>query len=124
MTLGERQRAIRLAQVPKLSQTEFGEKMGVSRTQVKTYELDIVVPPDSYLRWMATQFGYSYIWLKEGIGEMEAIPDDAKTLDAIERILEGEDEFVKFVFRKAAKLDKAVWDAIESELKEYFATKK
>ena len=55
---------------------------------------------------------------------MEEIPADAQTIDAIERILEGENEFVKFILRKAAKLDKAVWDALESDLREYFETKK
>lgn len=124
MSLGERIRAVRLAQVPKLSQAAFGNETGATRPQVAAYELDAVVAPDSYLRLLALKFGVSYIWIKEGVGEMETIPDDAKTLAAIERILEGEDEFVKFVFRKAAKLDKAVWDAIESELKEYFETKK
>lgn len=124
MTLGQRQRAIRLAQNPKPSQEEFGKTLGATRTQVKTYELDIVIPSDSYLQLMAMKYGYSFIWLKEGIGEMEEIPADAQTIDAIERILEGENEFVKFIFRKAAKLDKTVWDALESELREYFETKK
>jgi len=124
MTLGERIRAIRLAQLPKMSQAAFGSETGATRPQIAAYELDAVVAPDSYLQLLALKFGVSYIWIKEGIGEMEEIPSDAQTIDAIERILEGENEFVKFVFRKAAKLDKTVWDAIESELKEYFETKK
>jgi transcriptional regulator with XRE-family HTH domain len=124
MTLGERIRAVRLAQNPKLSQTALGEFTGATRPQIASYELDSVVAPDSYLQLLALKFGYSYAWLKDGIGEMEAIPTDVQTLDAIERILEGENEFVKFVFRKAAKLDKSVWDAIETDLREYFEQKK
>jgi transcriptional regulator with XRE-family HTH domain len=124
MTLGERIRAVRLAQNPKISQTEFGELTGATRAQVKTYELDTVTAPDSYLQLLALKFGYSYVWLKDGAGEMEEVPADIQTLAAIERILNGENEFVKFVFRKAAGLDKSIWDAIENELKEYFETKK
>lgn len=124
MTKGERIRAVRLAQSPKPSQEAFGEMTGVTRAQIKTYELDAVEAPDSYLQLLALKFGVSYAWIKEGIGEMEEMPADIKTLDAIERILEGDNEFVKFVFRKAASLDKAVWDAIESDLREYFEQKK
>lgn len=124
MTLGERIRTVRLAQTPKPSQTEFGAETGATRSQLAAYELDAVTAPDTYLQLLALKFGVSFIWLKEGIGEMEEIPADAQTIDAIERILEGENEFVKFIFRKAAKLDKTVWDALESELREYFETKK
>ena len=124
MTLGERIRAVRLAQNPKLSQTALGELTGATRPQIASYELDSVVAPDSYLQLLALKFGYSYAWLKDGIGEMEEIPTDVQTLDAIERILEGENEFVKFVFRKAARLDKSIWDSIESDLREYFEQKK
>jgi len=124
MTLGERIRAVRLAQDPKPSQTEIGNVTGVTRSQLAAYELDAVTASDSYLQLLALKFGVSYTWLKDGVGEMEEVPSDVQTLDAIERILEGENEFVKFVFRRAAKLDKTVWDAIESELKEYFETKK
>lgn len=124
MTLGERIRAVRLAQEPKPSQTEFGNATGATRSQLAAYELDAVTAPDSYLQLLALKFGVSYAWLKDGIGEMEEIPADVKTLDAIERILEGENEIVKFIFRKAATLDKTVWDALESELKAYLETKK
>lgn len=124
MTLGERIRTIRLAQTPKMNQAEFGEVTGATRAQVTSYEIDKVIASDSYLKLLALKFGVSYVWLKEGIGEMEEIPADAKIIDSIERILDGEDEFVKFVIRKAATLDKTVWDAIESELRQYFDEKK
>lgn len=123
MTLGERIRKIRQAQQPKLSQTAFGESTGVTRDQLKTYELDAVTAPDSYLRLLCLKYGVSYRWLKDGLGEMEEAPADVQTLDAIGRILDGENEFVKFVFRRAAKLDKSVWDAVEAELREYFEKK-
>lgn len=124
MTVGGRIRALRLAQNPKLTQSELGDMTGATRAQVTSYEIDKVIPSDSYLMLLASKLGASFVWLKEGIGEMEEIPTDMQTLDAIEQILEGENEFVKFVFRKAAKLDKTVWDAVESYLKEYFETKK
>lgn len=70
MTLGERIRAVRLAQVPKLSQSEFGEITGMTRAQITTYEIDKVVASDSYLRLLSLKFGVSYAWLKTGEGEM------------------------------------------------------
>lgn len=124
MTLGERIRAIRLAQSPKMNQAEFGEATGATRAQVTSYEIDKVVASDSYLQLLALKFGYSYAWIKDGIGEMEEAPADVQTLDAIAQLLEGENEFVKFIFRKAARLDKSVWGALEVELREYFEAKK
>jgi len=124
MFIGDRIRQVRTGLNTKMTQEQFGARIGVSREVITSYELGRVDPPEPTVRLICHEFGVSYVWLKEGIGEIEEIPADARTLAAIERILEGEDEFVKFVFRKAAKLDKAVWDAIESELKEYFETKK
>lgn len=122
--IGERIRQVRMNSQEKVTQSQFGARIGVSREVITSYELNRVEPPEPTIRLICREFGVSYIWLKEGIGEMEEIPADAQTIDAIERILEGENEFVKFILRKAAKLDKAVWDALESDLREYFETKK
>lgn len=124
MFIGDRIRRIRTGSTAKITQEQFGARIGVSREVITSYELGRVEPPEPTIRLICREFGVSYVWLKDGVGEMEEIPADAQTLDAIERILEGDSEFVKFVFRKAVKLDKAVWDAIELELKEYFETKK
>lgn len=123
MQIGDRIRQLRLSH-PKMTQEQFGLKIGVKREVVTSYELNRVEPPEPTIRLICREFGVSYAWLKDGAGEMEETPADVQTLDAIEEILEGENEFAKFIFRKAARLDKSVWDVLEAELREYFETKK
>lgn len=123
MPIGERIRELRKSSPEKMTQEQFGERIGVTRAAVTSYEINRVVPPESTIRLICREFGVSYSWLKDGMGEREEAPANMQTLDAIERILEGENEFAKFIFRRAAKLDKSVWDAIEAELKEYFEGK-
>ena len=124
MTVGDRIRQLRKSHSSKMTQEQFGEKIGLKRDVITSYELNRVDPPETAVRLICREFGVSYAWLKDGIGEMEEVPSDIQTLDAIGRLLDGENEFAKFVFRKAAKLDKTVWDSIEAELKEYFDAEK
>ena len=54
-----------------LNQTEFADIIGASRDQVASYETGRVVPPDSILKLISKEFGFSYAWLKTGEGPME-----------------------------------------------------
>ncbi len=54
----------------KLSQREFGERLGVSRDVISNLEYDRVQPKDLFLRLICQQYGVSELWLKTGEGEM------------------------------------------------------
>lgn len=57
----------------KLSQEQFGEKLGVSRTVIKNIELDNLARPEQkepLYRLICETFHVNYSWLTSGIGEM------------------------------------------------------
>ena len=57
----------------KLSQEQFGEKLGVSRTVIKNIELDNLARPEQkepLLRLICETFHVNYSWLTSGEGEM------------------------------------------------------
>lgn len=56
-----------------LSQTEFGKKLGVSRSVIKNMELNNLVRPDQkepIIKLISKTFGVCESWLKTGEGEM------------------------------------------------------
>ena len=57
----------------KLSQEEFGKRLGVSRSVIKNIELNLLAKPEqklSLLKLICSQFGVSEDWLIDGIGNM------------------------------------------------------
>ena len=79
----ERIKAIR--KNAKLTQTEFGEKIGATRAMIASYEGGAVIPSDSILKLISKEFGVSYAWLKTGEGSME---DPAPQVDIIRKLTE------------------------------------
>ena len=72
-----------------LSQTEFGEKLGVSRSVIKNIELDALARPDQkepLYKLICKEFRVSYNWLMYGVGEpfAEDLEEDEYTRAAAE----------------------------------------
>lgn len=64
-----------------LSQTEFGQKLGVSRSVIANIELNVLARPDQkepLYKLICKEFHVRYEWLTEGIGEpfSEDLPED------------------------------------------------
>lgn len=86
-----------------LSQTEFGERLGVSRSVIKNIELDALARPDqklSLIKLMCKEFSVSEEWLLNGTEPMFVQPDTF-SLDQFVRDRGGTDleiEIVKAYF--------------------------
>lgn len=66
----------------KLSQREFGERLGVSRDVISNIEYGRVQPKELLLRHICEQYGVNEHWLKTGEGEMfDCSPCDAGKLN-------------------------------------------
>lgn len=66
----------------KLSQREFGEKLGVSRDVISNIEYGRVPPKKLLLQHMCQQYGVNEHWLETGEGEMFSKDyEDLKRLD-------------------------------------------
>lgn len=64
-----------------LTQTEFGEKLGVSRSVIKNIELNVLARPDQkepLYKLICKEFHVNYDWLINGTGEpfSENLPED------------------------------------------------
>lgn len=66
--MNERIRQVRLAL--KLSQEEFGERLGVGRGAITNIELDKVVPKPLFVSLLCREFNVNEEWLRTGEGEM------------------------------------------------------
>lgn len=94
MTIHERIREIRTGEG--LSQTKFGEKIGVSRDVINNLELGRVEVKDYMKKLICSEFRIAENWLETGEGA-KTIPltrDDA-FLQIITEIQVSEDDFIK-----------------------------
>lgn len=98
----------------RLSQSQFGERLGVSRSVIKNIELNALAKPEQKLslyKLICSEFKVSEDWLLHGKGKMYASDEDEYSV-LIDQIMEGEDEFAKSVFKSFAKLDVEDWEAL------------
>lgn len=66
----------------KLSQREFGEKLGVSRDVISNIEYGRVLPKELLLRHICQLYNVNEHWLKTGEGEMfDENPEEASKLN-------------------------------------------
>ena len=55
-----------------LSQTKFGERLGVTLSAVQKWEMGLNVPDASSIKVICDRFAISETWLRTGEGEMKA----------------------------------------------------
>lgn len=95
-----------------LTQKEFGDKIGVAGNTVTNYENGIRTPMEQTLRSICREYRVDYGWLTTGKGEM-FLDDDDDLIDQINRMMIGQNDFAKRVFRAFAKMDEEEWEALE-----------
>lgn len=83
MEIYERIRHLR-KDILNLNQTEFGEKLGVSRSVIKNIELNVLARPDQkepLYKLICKEFNVRYEWLVNGDGDpfLEDLPEDEYT---------------------------------------------
>ena len=96
MTQGERVREIRKSLG--LTLEKFGEKLGVGKTAISKIEHEQCSLTDANIKLICREFGVNYIWLTTGEGEMFVDSDD-DFIEKIDRIMAGEDDARKNIFK-------------------------
>ena len=106
----ERIRALRIAL--KLTQEEFGKPIGVGRSSIAKLESGENNPSNQTIELICSKFNVNPEWLKDGadVPMFLEVADDDEIL--IARIMAGEDEFRKSVFRAFAKMDDESWQML------------
>lgn len=93
-----------------LSQTEFGEKLGVSRSVINNIERNVLSRPDqktSLLKLVCHEFEINEKWLLSGIGPIYNNNDDVTSLNELTKIIDKygiSDQELEFA-RSYLKLD-------------------
>lgn len=114
MTQGERVRALR--KELGLTMEQFGEKIGVTKSTISNIENGNRSATEHMTKSICREFGADYIWLTTGEGEMFA-ESDLDFYEKIDRIMVGEDESRKNIFKFMLELSDDEIDALDSMMK-------
>lgn len=120
MEVYERIRILR-KEVLKMSQEVFAERLGVSRSVIKNIELNALARPDQKLslyKLICSEFNISEEWLLNGTGDMYA-SNEAEYSALIDRVMTGQNEFAKNIFKTFSLFDEADWEALRRMIDKY-----
>lgn len=95
----------------KMTQTQFGSKLGVKGNTITSYETGTRVPSDSIIMSICREFGINREWLETGNGEMLA-ETTSRTLDRI-RERYGASDIFRAMLDVYATMTSAQQDAFE-----------
>lgn len=99
----------------KLTQVEFGEKIGVKGNTITNYETGLRTPTDAVILSICREFSVDQNWLKTGIGEPYIKKSKSQQIgDLIGEVLKSdEDSFKRRLVSALAKLDESGWESLE-----------
>lgn len=104
MEIHERIRELR--KMEKLSQTKFGEKLGVSKDVITNIEYGRVEPKQLLINYLCKTFNVNKKWLLTGEGEIYEISQEEDSLGkALADISLSENEDLKNIAKKLTQLN-------------------
>lgn len=111
----------------KLTQVQFGERLGVKGNTVTGYETGVRIPSEAVKFLICREFEINREWLETGQGDMYDIPLD-DTAIAASNILENEDvpfyDTIKRIIQIYEKLDSDAQDVINKEIEDFLENAK
>lgn len=109
MVFGNRIKTVREAL--SLTQEEFASKIGISRGALSKLESEQNNPSTRTLKLICREFGVASRYLFQGQEPMFA-PKEKSVRDKIDRLLNGDNAFVKSVFIELADLSEQEWEVL------------
>lgn len=104
MGIGERIKAVR--KHFKLTQAEFGDRIGVKGNTIANYELGRNAPVDAIFSLLCREYGVNEIWLRTGEGEMfQAMTENEELAAYLGDVMHDEPES----FRRRLTLEMKNW---------------
>ena len=110
MTQGERVKEVRNSL--HLTLEKFGEKIGLKKNSLSQIENGKNALKEQVTKSICREFGVDYIWLTTGEGEMFVETDD-DFMEKIDRIMAGEDDARKNLFKFMLELSMEDIQAID-----------
>ena len=114
MTQGERIREVR--KTLGLTLEKFGEKIGMKKNSVSQIENGKNSVTEQVVKSICREFNVDYIWLTTGDGEMFVDTDD-DFIERIDRIMAGEDDARKNLFKFMLELSDEDIEALDRLMK-------
>ena len=109
----------------KLTQAEFGEKIGVKGNTVTGYESGIRSPSDAIVVSICREFGVNEVWLRTGEGEpFQEESREEQILRAATQTVRSSNEFRKQVAFLLAQLSESDWEVLGNIYKKLDESKK
>ena len=110
-----------------LTQTEFGERLGVKGNTVTGYENGTRAPSDAIIMAICREFGVNEIWLRTGAGEMFRPEEESEELARnLKRLMNGRPDSLA---RRAVRVllryepDGPEWQVLEKIYTERFVSR-
>lgn len=88
----------------KLTQEEFGKRIGSARNTIANYETGNRTPSNAVITSICREFNINEEWLRTGAGEMYK-PLDDKLSAYVSEITDGDDDFIKDFITVYMELD-------------------
>lgn len=103
-----------LRKAQKLNQTEFGEKLGVSKDVIYNLEAGRVTPTEMQIKLICKLFPVNEIWLRTGEGDMfQALTEDEQIAAYVGEVLKDSPEsFRRRLLAAQASWTDEMWDAL------------
>ena len=95
---------------------KFGERIGLKKSAVSLIENGKNSVTDANVKAICREFGVDYIWLTTGDGEMFVDTDD-DFIERIDRIMAGEDDARKNLFKFMLELSDEDIEALDRLMK-------
>lgn len=114
MTENERVRELR--KTLGLTLERFGERLGVKKNAISAIENGRNSLTDQMTKAICREFGVDYIWLTTGEGEM-FLDSDVDFIERIDRIMAGEDDARKNLFKFMLELSDEDIEALDRLMK-------
>lgn len=104
-----------------LTQTEFGESVGVKGNTVTGYETGLRTPSDAVVLAICREYSVNEFWLRTGEGEMFRQKTRAQEIaDFAASLYENPTSFQAKLVTVLAKLDYDQWKLLEAKAQELF----
>lgn len=98
----------------KMTQAEFGERIGVKQVTIAGYENGIRIPSDAIIKAIEREFPVNPQWLEDGVGEMiiEMSRNEEISSFMADVQMDADDSFRKKFINGLQALDADDWKAL------------
>lgn len=100
-----------------LTRAEFGKRLGVSGDVINNLERGRVEPKEMIIKLICKEFGVSYQWIVNGLGEMND-SDENEAQEIVDSVMTGDNEFAKKVLVAFARMSEEKWKLIREIIDE------